>query len=144
MDISKSHSSTKEYVFFFSVYQKLMHHKFYNALLFLLSILVHPFTYLSYRRRKHSHQYRQAFVQRSQYYKEKDLVTQWQVKFAEQELAKAKFFHECLSEKQLQETASKLAEKKIQQLIEQDLSKDGLTNQSYLQFFSQQLKIKIL
>jgi len=142
MVISKVRSSTKEHVFFFSVYQKLMHHKSYNVLLFLLSILVHPFTYLSYRKRKHSHEYRQAFEQRSQYYKEKGLFTQWQVTFAEQELAKAKFFHECMSEKQLQEAASKLAETKLQQLVEQDLLKDGLEDPSYLHFFSQQLKNK--
>ncbi|MFB7156194.1 MULTISPECIES: ABC transporter permease [unclassified Lysinibacillus] len=142
MVISKARSTTKEHVFFFSAYQKLMHHKSYNALLFLFSILVHPFTYLFYRKRKYSHQYRQAFEQRSQYYKEKGLFTQWQVTFAEQELAKAKFFQECVSEKQLQETASKLAEAKIQQLVEQDLLKDDLEDPSYLQFFSQQLKNK--
>ncbi len=53
----KNRSTTKEHVFFFTVYQKLMHLRPYMLLLFLLSILVHPFTYFLYRKRKKIHTY---------------------------------------------------------------------------------------
>ncbi len=140
MDISNNHSATTEHVFFFAVYQKLTTQKLYNVLLFLLSILVHPITYYFYRKRKQSQQYKQAFEQQWLYYEEKGLLAKWQSTFAEQELAKATFFHETVSEKQIQETASKLAQAKIQQFIEQDLLKEGIEDLSYLQFFSEQLK----
>lgn len=50
------------------------------------------------------------------------------------------FFHETVSEKEIQETASRLAQAKIQQFIEQDLLKEGIKDLSYLEYFSEQLK----
>ena len=74
----KNHLKPEKFIFFSTVYQKLMHQKPYHLILFLLSILVHPFTYFIYRKRKHSNTYDQAFALRSQYYLEHGLVARWQ------------------------------------------------------------------
>ncbi|MET4559499.1 peptide/nickel transport system permease protein [Lysinibacillus parviboronicapiens] len=140
MVILKNRSTTKEHVFFFTVYQKLMHLRPYMLLLFLLSILVHPFTYFLYRKRKNSHVYKQRFEQQCQHYKENGSYTKWKCAFVEQEQAKARFFGEQLSEQQLQTSATSLAEAKLQRIVEKDLANEGLYKQSYLQFFGQQLK----
>ena len=86
----KNHLKPEKFIFFSTVYQKLMHQKPYH-LLFLFSILVHPFTYFIYRKRKLSNTYDQAFALRSQYYIEHGLVAQWQKEFEQQEIAKATF-----------------------------------------------------
>lgn len=91
MVTSKNHLKPKEFIFFSTVYQKLMHQKPYHLILFFLSILVHLFTYFIYRKRKHSNNYDQAFALRSQYYLEKALVAHWQKDFEQQEIAKATF-----------------------------------------------------
>lgn len=92
MVTSKNYLKPKEFTFFSMVYQKIMHQKPYNILLFLLSILVHPFTYFIYRKKKHSNTYDQAFELRSQYYLKNGLFAQWQQSFEQQEIAKASFF----------------------------------------------------
>ena len=81
---------TREIYFLFYGLSKLVHQKPYH-LLFLFSILVHPFTYFIYRKRNHSNTYDQAFALRSQYYIEHGLVAQWQKEFGQQEIAKATF-----------------------------------------------------
>lgn len=55
-------------------------------------------------------------------------------------ISKGYLFHETVSEKKIQETASRLAQAKIQQFIEQDLLKEGIKELSYLEYFSEQLK----
>lgn len=94
MVTSKIHLKPKEFIFFSMVYQKLMHQKPYQFILFLFSILVHPFTYFIYRKRNHSNTFDQAFALRSQHYLENGLVAHWQKDFEQQEIAKANFFKE--------------------------------------------------
>lgn len=142
MVTSKNHLKPKEFMFFSMVYQKLMHQKPYNILLFLLSILVHPFTYFIYRNKKHSNTYDQAFELRSQYYLENGLFAHWQQSFEQQEIAKASFFQEAASSSQIQQTANELAKQRLQQLVDQDLQNEGIQPLTYDQFFNQQLKNK--
>ncbi|WP_155592048.1 ABC transporter permease [Lysinibacillus cavernae] len=142
MVTSKNHLKPKEFMFFSTVYQKLMHQKPYNLILFLLSILVHPFTYFIYRKRKHSNTYNQAFELRSQYYMENGLVAQWQKAFEQQEIAKATFFKDAVLESQIQATAKQLAQRKLQQQVDQDLQKEDIQQLSYDQFFNRQLTNK--
>jgi len=142
MVTSKNYLKPKEFTFFSMVYQKLMHQKPYNILLFLLSILVHPFTYFIYRNKKHSNTYDQAFELRSQYYLENGLFAHWQQSFEQQEIAKASFFQEAASSSQIQQTANELAKQRLQQLVDQDLQNEGIQPLTYDQFFNQQLKNK--
>lgn len=126
MVTSKNHLKPEKFIFFSTVYQKLMHQKPYHLLLFLFSILVHPFTYFIYRKRKLSNTYDQAFALRSQYYIEHGLVAQWQKEFEQQEIAKATFFKEAVLESQIQFTAKHLAQRKLQQQVDQDLQKEDI------------------
>jgi len=142
MVTSKNHLKPEKFIFFSTVYQKLMHQKPYHLLLFLFSILVHPFTYFIYRKRKLSNTYDQAFALRSQYYIEHGLVAQWQKEFEQQEIAKATFFKEAVLESQIQFTAKHLAQRKLQQQVDQDLQKEDIQQLSYAQFFNQQLTNK--
>ncbi len=140
MVMPKNHSSTKEHVFFFTVYQKLMHHRHYTLLLFLFSVLIHPFTYFFYRKSKNSHIYKQRFEQQCQFYKVNESYGQWQSAFAEQEQAKARFFNDPISEQQVQTVATSLADAKLNRIVEKDLANEDLYDLSYLQFLGQQLK----
>jgi len=142
MVTSKNHLKSKEFTFFSMIYQKLMHQKPYKMILFLLSVLVHPFTYFIYRKRKHLNTYDQAFELRSQHYMENDLFAQWQQSFEQQEIAKSTFFKEAVSSSQIQQLANQLANRKLQQQVDQDLQKEGIQQLTYEQFFNQQLKNK--
>ncbi|GLC87713.1 ABC transporter permease [Lysinibacillus piscis] len=136
----KNNVNATEHVFFYRTFQKLMHNRYYKALLFLLSILVHPFSYFFYKKTKNSNHYQQNFEQRCLTYKEQGLYDKWLKAFMAQEQAKASFFHDNVQNSQLQETATALADAKLTRLVEQDLAKEGLEHLNYWQFFNQQLK----
>ncbi|MBH9788098.1 ABC transporter permease, partial [Clostridioides difficile] len=52
------------------------------------------------------------------------------------------FFKEAVLESQIQLTAKHLAQRKLQQQVDQDLQKEDIQQLSYVQFFNQQLTNK--
>ena len=140
MNNSTNYLESRQNLLFFTIYQKLIHYKFHTVLLFLCSFLIHPFTFFYYKKTKNSAKYKRAFDQKCQEYRTNGTYHCWQTSFCEQEKAKAIFFNESLSEQQLQVTATSLAEAKLKQIVEKDLAQESYSEQSYIQYFGQQLK----
>jgi len=124
---------------FKNTYYKLSHGRIYETLLIILGLPVHIVAYLMYKIGKNDHSYDETYqkIKQDILTKQKHLV--WKQEFLEQEKRKAHFFHESVTDTELDKVVNKLVEDKIVKETEKEVASVGIKKATYRQFFAELL-----
>jgi len=121
-------------------YKKLTHGRIYEFLLILFGIPIHIVTFLMYKVGKSKNLYDETYQKVMQSILTKESHITWRQQFLEQEIKRAAFFQESLSDVEIEKIVDALVEDKIKKEVEKEVDSLGYEKSQYRQYFINLLK----
>ena len=132
-------NKTGQQGFFQTSYVKLIHHKFYAGLLYVLGLPVHVITFILYIVSGKDAIYEKDFQNSVNKVRSSTQYDEWLQGYYEQEVAKATFFKQRTTTENHREAAKRLADRKAMKVVEQQLKQRGASPKTYNTYFAQLL-----